>query len=74
MARYTPIRWTRYSPDHHRKNTVAHRERCSLHGSDCTEPPVASMIGRDRSGNDVRLALCARGQDEYALADIPTGW
>jgi hypothetical protein len=39
-----------------------------LHG--CGEPAAATMVGEDRTGQLVTLAVCERGLEEYQLRDL----
>lgn len=63
--RYKVLNAEKFDARNHRKGTVGHDGKCSLHG--CGEPAVATMTCSDSGGSSVVLAVCERGIEEYGL-------
>ena len=63
MARYYVVSVKPYDPRDHAQGTVGRDGRCGLHR--CGEPAVATLVGRDRNGGHVTLAICRRGAEKY---------
>jgi hypothetical protein len=64
-GRYHVVDAKPYNARDHREGSIGRSGLCSLHG--CGEAAVATMVGRDRGGRDVTLAVCERGVEEYDL-------
>ena len=67
MASYIVVDAKPYDPGAHRPGTVGHDGNCGLHG--CGEPAVATIVGEDKYGGHIELAVCERGVEEYGLRE-----
>jgi hypothetical protein len=68
MARYKVVAARLYDAGDYVPGTVSHEGHCGLHK--CGEPAVATLIGADNTGTQVKFAVCERGVVEYGLRDL----